>query len=80
MTFPPSCAAALPASNNVAAPTIPIIFITTLNHPQRCNCHKINALAERQCRQTQISMKHMGVGSKLNTLRVQRTRSEWSGL
>src|ERR1700712_742833 len=64
MALPPSWADALPASSNAAAPTIPIMFITI---PQTCatlQCHKINALAERQCRQMQISMKHTEVGSK----------------
>src|ERR1700712_1153525 len=64
MALPPSWADALPASSNAAAPTIPIMFITI---PQTCatlQCHKINALAERQCRQIQNSMKHTQVGSK----------------
>src|ERR1700749_4815750 len=68
MSFPPSCAAPPAASNSVAAPTIPIMFITIPQSSATLQCHKINALAERQCRQTQISMKHTGVGSKLQSV------------
>src|SRR5258707_2996507 len=68
MTFPPSCAAALAASNNVTAPTIPNMFITNPQPSATLQCHKINALAERQCRQTHISMKHTGPGSKTHNV------------
>jgi tripartite-type tricarboxylate transporter receptor subunit TctC len=50
------------------------MFIHCSSTSATLQCHKINALVERQCRQIQISMKHTGVGSKTKTLRVQRTR------
>ena len=59
--------ACLPAATRLRQ-RYPMMFITAPQPSATLQCHKINALAERQCRQIQISMKHTDQVRKLENV------------